>query len=210
MPVVTHSGLGVARGVRRPSRHLRHRGHVVAGPPDVVPAVVGRVRTLPRSALRRHRGRLLVAAAAAVVWDRLFIGPEGLGEARRRPVHAARSSMLPSEIRRPQLLHRPRQRQAARARHALRDRHRQHAVGHRLPASRRHVAEHARVAVQDVLRHPDRRDPPHARARRGRDLRLRRRQAARRSPTRSARRRPTSVSSARAARPPTSTPAGRR
>ena len=50
--------------LRRPPRHLRHRGHLVAGAAAVVHALVGRVRPLPRLALRRHRGRLLVAAAA--------------------------------------------------------------------------------------------------------------------------------------------------
>ncbi len=74
-------GLRVARRVRRPPRHLRHRGHVVAGAPAVVPAVVGRVRALPRSALRRHRGRVLVAARPAVVVGPAVHGPEGRREA---------------------------------------------------------------------------------------------------------------------------------
>ena len=84
--------LRLARRVRRPPRHLRHRGHVVAGPPDVVPAVVGRVQPLPGPALRRHRGRLLVAAGAAVVVGpagaRLDAAPPSSARARSRPPSA--------------------------------------------------------------------------------------------------------------------------
>ena len=48
--------------LRRPPRHLRHRGRVVAGPADVVHVVVRRLRPLPAAEVRRHRSRLLVGA----------------------------------------------------------------------------------------------------------------------------------------------------
>ena len=68
----------------------------MAGPAAVVHALVGRVRALPRAALRRHRGRLLVAARLLWFWDRLLHGAEGRREAGRRPVRRG-VTMLPSE-----------------------------------------------------------------------------------------------------------------
>ena len=169
----------------------------------------GRVRALPGPAVRRHRGRLLVAAAACcgsgTGCSSGQKGAEKLGtDPFRGRVDAA------ERVRRPQLLHRAGQHQAPRARHALRDRHRQHAVGHRLPAPRGHLAQHPRVAGEDLLRHPDRRDAGGCSGwRRPRRSASTSRRCGR-SPRRSARRRRTSGSSATAAPPPTSRPAGRR
>ena len=62
-------------------------------------------------------------------------------------------------------------------------------VGHRLPASRRHVAEHRRAPAQRLRRRAGRRRPQDARRDRGPLLRLRPRRAPARSASRSARRR---------------------
>ena len=129
-----------ARRVRRPPRHLRHRGHVVAGAPDVVPACgracssasPGCASASPRAAAGGCRS--CCGRGTACSWAR---------KARRSSARDAFNGSVvdaAERVRRPQLLHRPRQRQAARARHALRDRHRQHVVGHRLPAPRGHLA----------------------------------------------------------------------
>ena len=91
MPVVTHSGSGAPRGVRRPPRHLRHPRSRGGRPAAVVHAVVGRVRALPRAALRRHRGGLLVAAVDAVVLGPPDARPEGHREARRQAVRRGRT-----------------------------------------------------------------------------------------------------------------------
>ena len=72
--------------VRRPPRHLRHRGDVVAGPPPVVPAVVGSVRTVPEAAVRCRRSRLLVAPRVDLVLGPPRPRSEGHGEARQGPV----------------------------------------------------------------------------------------------------------------------------
>ena len=139
--------------LRRPPRHLRQRGRLVAGPADVVHVVVRRVRALPAAEVRRHRGRLLVGAEPALVLGPALPRPQGRGEARRPRHHDVAERDV-----RPQLLHRLVEHQAARGRHALRDRPRQHAVGQRLPAPRGHLAEVARVAGEDLPRRTDRGD----------------------------------------------------
>ena len=169
--------LGRSRRVRRPPRHLRHRGHVVAGAPDVVPALVGRVRPLPRAALRRHRGRLLVDARPAVVRGTACC--LGASRARRSwrtsPFADALGDLLPSE-------YVDRNCFIGLANTKRRELGMRYEIGidnmlwgTDFPHPEGTWPNTQRLAEEDLLRHPDRRDPAHARPRRRRDLRLRHR-----------------------------------
>ena len=51
-------GRGAARGDERLHRHLSRRGRVLDAPADRAPVVQWRVRTVPGTEVRRHRGRV--------------------------------------------------------------------------------------------------------------------------------------------------------
>ncbi len=129
-------------GVLRPARrHLHHRDPVLVVPTAAVPHLVGRVRALPRSALRRGRVRGLLGERPA-----LADGPRL--RARPRLAEAGRPADRehvdePERVLRPQLLHRRVEHRAGRAGPPLRDRRRQPLLGQRLPPPRGHLAPHA-------------------------------------------------------------------
>ena len=79
--------------------------------------------------------------------------------------HRAEAHDAAERVHRPQREDRLVEHAPSRDRAALRDRRRQHHVGQRLPAPRRHVAAHEGVVPRDVLGLPGRRHPAHPRAR---------------------------------------------
>ena len=169
-------GRGPPRRVRRQHGHLPGRGRVVGVPAHVVPALLGRVRTLPRAEVRDHRERGVLGARPAVevghVPRRRSHHQEAGGPARGQGVEAA------ERLLRPQRVHRRVDDEPRGGPPAVRHRRRQPHVGQRLPPPRRHVAQHRPAVEGDVPRRARRRRPQDARRCRRVRVQLRRGRAA--------------------------------
>ncbi len=170
MPVVTHSG---AAPRHEYGDHLGIYVSELPGGPRAPWFLLGRASS------NATQSRFGVAESGCwwlpnLLW---FMDRPHPGRARRQEAVALRrAEAAPGRVPRPAALHLRDEHQAPRTRAALRDRRRT-SSGAATSRTPRNLAQHPRVAAAHLPPHPGRGDPPHARSRGRRGLRLRRRVA---------------------------------